>query len=98
MHGVLLKIKAVKSIFNELKNCGKRKYGEEVLIKTLELQNETQNHFKDLKVGFDNLSLKFWKEHHLIENRSGKQLSEADEICPKHRETFGIYWKPSTVC
>ena len=25
-------------------------------------------------------------------------LSGVDEICPKHREIFGVYWRPSLVC
>jgi hypothetical protein len=84
--------------FHDLNNCGKGKNGEERLINVLQLQNKTEDHFKNLRVGYSNIQLSYWKEQHLIENRSGKLLSEVDEICPKHRETFGIHWKPSTVC
>jgi len=84
--------------FRDLNNCGSGKYGEENLVTVSQLQKNTESHFKDLKVGYSNISVKYLKERHLIENRSGKLLSKMDEICPKHRESFGVCWKPSTVC
>jgi hypothetical protein len=84
--------------FHDLNTCGKGKHGREKIVKVVELGDNTENHFNDLKVDYSNISIKYLKEQHLIENRSGRLLSEVDEICPKHRETFGIYWKPSIVC
>jgi len=69
--------------FHDLNTCGKGKHGREKIVKVVELGDNTENHFNDLKVDYSNISIKYLKEQHLIENRSGRLLSEVDEICPK---------------
>lgn len=90
--------KEKECVFSDISNCGKGRYGESGLVKVSELDSDIEQHFKKLKISWDNIKLQYWKEKHLIENRSKRALSDDNQICQKHRETYGIHWRPSLVC
>ena len=53
---------------------------------------------QNLKTNVHPLPVIYLTEKYVLENRLFTEINESSDICPRHRDNQGIYWRPPARC
>ena len=76
----------------------KYKNNVDQLFHISELDKNMKPHLVKLKLKHEYDDCSSFTEKVLIENRLGKEFLNTDQICPYHRFTLGVEWRPKSSC